>query len=128
MISLILSFFLNLSFFSQQQKIYYQPVQFEHPDHLDVTVKVVDCGGTPTLLLITFNESPERKVITTSFKIKISDEKGASEEFKFPVRDYEFGKMTIYECGTIDYDGASSLDWSGNNSSKKLTFEFDYVQ
>lgn len=128
----IISFFLiilSISIYSQdtsQNEILYPSVGFEHPLHLDVYVKVVNCNGTPSVLVTTFNENPNRKDIETSFQITISDSNGKTEVFNFPRKTYQFGKMLIASCSNVSYNASSILDWTRDNSTKTIKLKFDY--
>lgn len=124
---------LNLLFFLitflgfSQDRILYPAVGFEHPLHLDVYVSVVECNGSSTVLITTFNESPSGDDIRTNFKIIIEDSNGQSETFYFPTRTYEFGKMEIGSCeNAISNDNSSYLNWNRENSTKEITLIFDY--
>jgi len=124
----IVLFLTTLSTYSQEvNNIIYPSIGFEHPQHLDVYVSVVNCDGLPSLLITTFNENPNRKDITTSFKITIKDNKnGSFEDFYFPKKTYKFGKMKIFNCENLSYMAKSTLDWTSNNSTKEIILSFDY--
>jgi hypothetical protein len=110
----------------QNNEILYPPIGFEHPLHFDVTVKVVNCDGTPSLLVTTFNENREGKDLEISFQITINDINGRSEVFNFPKKTYQFGKMFISTCSNLTYNAVSTLDWTTDNTTKSITIKFDY--
>lgn len=129
----IISFFLiifSISIYSQDtsqnEEILYPPIGFEHPMHFDVTVKVVNCDGTPSLLVTTFNENREGKDLEISFQITINDINGRSEVFNFPKKTYQFGKMFISKCSNLTYNAVSTLDWTTDNTTKSITIKFNY--
>ena len=110
----------------QNNEILYPPIGFEHPLHFDVTVKVVNCNGTPRVLVTTFNENHDGKDLEISFQITINDSNGQSEVFNFPKKTYEFGKMLISDCSNVSYNASSILDWTRNNTTKSISIKFDY--
>lgn len=120
----------SLMIYSQENnandEILYPPVGFEHPLHFDVTVKVVNCKGTPTVLVTTFNENHDGKDLEISFQITITDNNGKSEVFNFPKKSYEYGKMLISDCSNVTYNASSILDWTRDNSTKTIKLKFDY--
>ena len=129
----IISFFLIMfsisiysQYTSQNEEILYPPIGFEHPMHFDVTVKVVNCDGTPSLLVTTFNENREGKDLEISFQITINDINGRSEVFNFPKKTYQFGKMFISKCSNLTYNAVSTLDWTTDNTTKSITIKFNY--
>jgi hypothetical protein len=129
----IISFFLiilSISIYSQDtsqnEEILYPPVGFEHPLHLDVYVKVVNCNGTPSVLVTTFNENHDGKDLEISFQITINDINGKSEVFNFPKKTYKQGEMLISDCSNLFYNASSILDWTSDNSKKIIKLKFDY--
>lgn len=123
----IVLFLITLSTYTQEvNNILYPPIGFEHPMHFDVTVKVVNCNGTPSVLVTTFNENREGKDLEISFQITINDINGRSEVFNFPKKTYQFGKMFISKCSNLTYNAVSTLDWTTDNTTKSITIKFDY--
>jgi hypothetical protein len=71
---------------------------FEAEFHFDVFYSIVDCDGTNTLLITTFNESGAKTDV--GFDIEFADAIGNKQTFQVPIFKSKMSEMLQTSCGS----------------------------